>query len=422
MAVVVTEKQREFAEEIVRKLRAAGFTAYWAGGCVRDRLLGRVPKDYDVATDATPPKIRELFRRRRTLALGAAFGVITVLGPEGAGQVEVATFRQDAAYSDGRHPDSVRFSTAQEDALRRDFTINGMFFDPLQQQVIDFVGGQEDLALRVLRAIGDPDERISEDKLRMLRAVRFAARFEFDLEPATFLAIRRRGAELDVVSAERIAAEMRAMLTNVHRVRAVRLLLETGLARVVLPEIVPSDSESQERLERVLAVLGHLEEPSLPLALAALLAGWVDSEQGQVICRRWRLSNKETDTLGWLLVEHEALREAPRRPWSQVQPVLAVTTAAELLAWNRAEALAGQAEREDVEWCQTKLQQPRAELDPPPLVTGDDLKRYGVAPGPKYRKLLDRVRQAQLDGEVHSQEDALALVDRIVNERNKDRH
>jgi tRNA nucleotidyltransferase/poly(A) polymerase len=165
------EDQRQFAVEVVRRLRAAGFAAYWAGGCVRDRLLGRVPKDYDVATDATPPQIRQVFGHRRTLAIGAAFGVITVVGPKAAGMVEVTTFRRDAAYSDGRHPDGVTFSSAEEDAQRRDFTINGLFFDPLAEEVIDFVGGQEDLRRGVIRAIGQAAERFAEDKLRMLRAV-----------------------------------------------------------------------------------------------------------------------------------------------------------------------------------------------------------------------------------------------------------
>src|SRR5208337_581044 len=177
------EQQRRFALEVVRRLRAAGFEAYWAGGCVRDELLGRRPKDYDVATSAAPPQIRELFGNRRTLPLGAAFGVITVLGPRPADpayrvpMIEVATFRQDAEYSDGRHPDHVTFSSAREDAARRDFTINGMFFDPVERTVIDFVGGQEYLRQGLIRAIGSPRLRFGEDKLRMLRAVRFAAAF-----------------------------------------------------------------------------------------------------------------------------------------------------------------------------------------------------------------------------------------------------
>src|SRR6187431_2793035 len=166
---------REFAVEVVRRLREAGLQALWAGGCVRDQLMGQLPKDYDVATDAAPERVREIFGQRRTLAIGAAFGVITVLGPKGAGQIDVATFRRDAAYSDGRHPDAVTFTDAEHDAQRRDFTINGVFYDPLEDRVIDYVGGQEDLTRRVIRAIGDPLARIAEDKLRMLRAVRFAA-------------------------------------------------------------------------------------------------------------------------------------------------------------------------------------------------------------------------------------------------------
>src|SRR3954463_16298353 len=170
-------RQRAFALEIAKKLRTAGFEALWAGGCVRDELLGLTPKDYDVATSAKPDQIRDLFGRRRTLPIGASFGVITVLGPQGAGQIEVATFRTDAQYSDGRHPDSVTFTTAEHDAQRRDFTINGLFYDPIANQVVDFVGGQADLERRTIRAIGDPRSRIGEDKLRMLRAVRFAASF-----------------------------------------------------------------------------------------------------------------------------------------------------------------------------------------------------------------------------------------------------
>ena len=227
----VHEEQRRFAADVVRRLRAAGFEAYWAGGCVRDQLLGRTPKDYDVATSATPEQIRTLFGRRRTLAIGAAFGVISVIGPKPAGMVEVTTFRRDAAYSDGRHPDSVTFSSAEEDASRRDFTINGLFYDPVEQRVIDFVGGQKDLAERHVRAIGCARDRFAEDKLRMLRAVRFAAAFDFTLDDEARAAIAEMAAEIHVVSPERIAMEMRRLLADSSRAAGVRLLLETGLAR-----------------------------------------------------------------------------------------------------------------------------------------------------------------------------------------------
>ncbi len=416
---VEPEKERRFAVEVVRKLRTAGFHAYWAGGCVRDRLLGRQPKDYDVATDATPAEIREVFRRRRTIAVGAAFGVITVLGSRGAGQIEVATFRRDDTYSDGRHPDRVTFSTPQEDASRRDFTINGLFFDPLEERVIDFVGGEADLAGRLIRAIGDPSQRFREDKLRLLRAVRFAATFDFALEAQTAEAIRRMAAEITVVSAERIGAEMQRMLVDPHRSRAVRLLLETGLAAAVLPEVVPTDAEQQARLERALAILDRLCEPGFPLALAALLHLGVDSPDAAAVCQRWRLSNAHVERVAWLVGHRAALRQARQQRWSRLQRVLVAEGIEDLLALEEAVVRAESGDAGDVAWCRERLKQPREVLDPPPLVTGDDLLRHGVPPGPVYRVLLERVRDAQLDGEVQDRTQALEIVDRLL-ERMKD--
>jgi poly(A) polymerase len=202
--------EREFAIDVVKRLQSAGFQAFWAGGCVRDELLGLVPKDYDIATDARPEEVQRLFRR--TVAVGVSFGVVEVLGPRQDGdvlKVQVATFRTDAGYSDGRRPDQVVFSSAREDALRRDFTTNGMFFDPLKNELLDYVGGQADLQARVLRAIGDPHVRFAEDKLRLLRAIRIATRFDLTIEPATAAAIRAMADQLPVVSAERIADELR---------------------------------------------------------------------------------------------------------------------------------------------------------------------------------------------------------------------
>ncbi len=200
MAEIDVEQQRQFAVAVVQQLRSTGFEAYWAGGCVRDQLLGRTPKDYDVATNATPPEIRDVFGRRRTLAIGAAFGVVTVLGPPGAGPIEVATFRRDDGYSDGRHPDTVTFTSAEEDALRRDFTVNGLFYDPVDEQVIDYVGGREDIERQVLRAIGDPKDRFTEDKLRMLRAVRLTSTLAFALDAPTVEAIQEMAGEISVVT------------------------------------------------------------------------------------------------------------------------------------------------------------------------------------------------------------------------------
>ena len=228
--------EREFAISVVERLQQAGYQALWAGGCVRDEVLGLSPQDYDVATSATPDEVRRLFRR--SIAVGASFGVVEVLGPRDHPTplgVEVATFRSDVSYSDGRHPDQVVFSSAREDALRRDFTINGMFFDPVRRELVDYVNGQADLEARILRAIGEPRQRFMEDKLRLLRAVRIAARFGLEIEPATAAAMKRMAGEITVVSAERIAKELRQMLVHPRRVRGMNLLLESGLAAAVLP-------------------------------------------------------------------------------------------------------------------------------------------------------------------------------------------
>jgi poly(A) polymerase len=425
--MLVPEEQCRFATEVVRRLRQAGFEAYWAGGCVRDRLLGRTPKDYDVATNATPPQIRRLFGHRRTLAIGAAFGVITVLGPKQAGQVEVTTFRQDAAYSDGRHPDRVIFSSAQDDASRRDFTINGLFFDPMGQQVIDFVGGQEDLARGVIRAIGQPEKRFAEDKLRMLRAVRFSATFDFEVEAGTLAAIRQMAHQITVVSPERIAMEMRRMLVEPRRAEAVRLMLATGLAAVVLPEITPGDDAGRERLRRALAVLARLPQLGFPLALATLLHNLVNPAGARRACRRWRLSNQETHRVAWLVEHHATLGGARSMRWSALQPILIAEGIGDLLAFCEAASaghpLAGPPAEghvscpaewsDEVAYCRSLLKQPRERLDPPPLVTGDDLLALGVPQGPQYRMLLRRARDAQLDGEIHSKAEALTLVNRL---------
>ena len=404
---------RQFALDVVAKLREAGYQAYWAGGCVRDQLLGRTPKDYDVATNATPQEIRELFGFRRTVAVGAAFGVITVRGPRGAGQVEVTTFRRDTTYSDGRHPDAVIFSSPEEDASRRDFTINGLFFDPIQQRVIDFVGGQADLEAGLIRAIGRPEERLAEDKLRMLRAVRFAATFGFEIEGATREAIGRMAPEITAVSPERIAMEMRQILVDPNRARGLRLLVETGVAAAVLSEIVPHDEVLLKRLDHALEVLQRLVAPEFPLALAAILETMVDADQAAAIGRRWRLSNKEIDRVAWLLRHRHSLRGARQKPWSAVQRLLVAEGAEDLVSLDEAILRTGGGDLGDVAWCREVLARPREELDPPPLVTGDDLLRHGVPSGPAYRELLERVRVAQLDGRVRTRQEALALVDQL---------
>ena len=414
MAAIDPLAARDFARDVVRQLRAAGFEAVWAGGCVRDQLLGRLPKDYDVATNATPDQIRVVFGRRKTLTIGAAFGVISVRGPSGAGQIEVATFRRDAQYSDGRHPDSVSFSTAEDDAQRRDFTVNGLFFDPVENRVIDYVGGQDDLRRRVVRAIRDPAERFEEDKLRMLRAVRFAATLEFELEARTLSAIQHQASALSIVSAERIAEELRRMLVHARRRRAVELLSQAGLLRVLLPEATDSGPSWQVMLE----MLDVLSEPSFSVALAVLLRGVRASAAGDLdmegVCRGWRLSNDEREGVG-LCWEHEStLRQAPEVPWPRLQRVLILPRIEELLAYTKAVARVLDGQESAVEFCRQKVSLPANELNPLPLLTGDDLLRRGVPRGPDYRRLLTEVRDAQLLGTVTTKEQALELALRLA--------
>ncbi|HTQ39788.1 MAG TPA: CCA tRNA nucleotidyltransferase [Pirellulales bacterium] len=433
MSTIDPEKQRRFAVEVVKQLREAGFTAYWAGGCVRDSLLNRTPNDYDVATTAHPEQIAAVFRHRKTLAIGAAFGVMTVLGPRGAGQIEVATFRQDISYTDGRHPDSVAFSSPEEDARRRDFTINGMFYDPLAEQVIDFVAGQADLQQGVIRAIGSPRERFTEDKLRMLRAVRFASGFNFRLEENTLTAIREMASQISVVSAERIADEMRAMLVQPGRVRAVRLLYLTGLLAAILPEAAQvADSEAwkveltdelngptqtdNQHASRTLALLAAVEHPSFPLALAVLLLSAPADNLAETVGRRWRLARSETDRLAWLLANQQSLNGARAARWSQVQPLLVADGADDLLKLHAAQAALGFAALEDVAFCRAKLQLPVEQLIPPPLVTGADLISLGIPTGPVFAQLLSAARDAQLDGLISDRSAALTYVERLWRE------
>lgn len=399
------EHQREFAEQIVRTLRQAGFEAVWAGGCVRDMLLGQTPKDYDVATNATPEEVRKLFGYKRTLAVGAIFGVIVVVGGRKAGQVDVATFRSDGTYSDGRRPDSVTFGTAEEDVKRRDFTINGLLYDPIEQRVIDYVGGQADLRDGIIRAIGDPFTRFAEDKLRLLRAIRFAARLNFRLEKRTREAIAAMADQVVTVAPERIAQEMRPMLEHANRRQAVTLLGETSLALALIPELkqVLSDPGCWETTLRRLELL---EQPPFAAALAAWLLE-LGPATVAAVSERWRLSNKEADEAVWLLSHLHLVEQAPRLPWSQVQPVLVNPWAADLCNLAQADALASGQSTDHVAWCREKLAVPKEELDPPPLLSGNDLRAAGIPQGKIYSQLIRRVRDAQLDGQITTPQQAI---------------
>mgnify|MGYP003663477062 CR=1 FL=1 len=419
----MTVSPREFAEQVVRQLTDAGFTALWAGGCVRDLLVGRQPKDYDVATNARPEQVRDVFGKRRTLSVGESFGVIVVLGPKSAGQVEVATFRTDGCYVDGRRPESVVFSSPEEDAQRRDFTINGMFYDPLNKQVLDFVGGEKDLAAGVVRAIGDPYARMAEDKLRMLRAVRFAATFEFDLDEATADAVRSMADQISVVSAERIAQELRRMLIDQHRHRAVALCHEVGLLVRVLPELEPVTQDAN-RWSRLTSSLRLLVEPDVALAFAVLLeaAGECGSESDGAVSeladqtgRRLKLSNQEINDTGWLLKHRRSLDDAATLGLVMLKRVLSQRLAPDLIALIRVRDLANGQHPDDAIFCDDYLRTtPREILDPPPLISGDDLIKAGFRPGPQFKDVLDQVRDAQLNLQIRTSTEAMKLASELA--------
>ena len=411
--MTVKSPQREFAVEVVRQLRAAGHTALFAGGCVRDLLLGRPAKDYDVATTATPDQVRRLFGHKRTLPVGASFGVIIVLGPREAGHVEVATFRTEGPYQDGRRPSSVAFCTPEEDARRRDFTINGMFYDPMETRVLDFVGGEADLSSRVVRAIGDPHERVREDKLRMLRAVRFAATLDFALDQTTAEAIREMAGQLIIVSAERIAQELKKMLVDRHRRRAIELSESTELLPIILPEL---NRESREPAahEITLRMLELLERPSFELALAVLLHS-LSAPVVVQICRRLKLSNDELERINWLVAHQDDLMSAPELSLARLKRTLAHPFRDDLITMMRVKLLAMEADLKPALFCEEYLLRTPADvIDPAPLITGDTLKSLGMNPGPAFRTLLETVRDAQLNGEITTVEQAIEMARAIA--------
>jgi tRNA nucleotidyltransferase/poly(A) polymerase len=402
---------RAFAAEVVDRLRAAGHETYWAGGCVRDELLGRVPADYDVATAAEPHNVRAVFGQRRTLAVGAAFGVITVLGPRGAGQVEVATFRADRDYTDGRHPAGVTFCSAREDAQRRDFTINGLFLDPRTGEVHDFVGGREDLARGIVRCIGAPAMRFGEDHLRMLRAVRFTAFFGFSLDRETREALERMAHLAGTVSPERIAAELRAMASRAGRGRAFELLEETGLARELLPEVAPTHEPDRHRWREAAAIVGAFDGPDLPMALATVGEQAGDDALPRIVARL-RLSNRETNETLWIragVTELARGADPMSRPWSHVQSWVAHADAPLLADVLRARAARGRGDPATADWFTAQTARPRAEIDPPPLLSGSDLLAAGLPAGREIGVALQRIRALQLDGAIASREEAVAV-------------
>lgn len=414
-----SQRRRE-AVEIVRALRDAGHEAYFAGGCVRDELLGLEPSDYDVATDAPPREVQKLFPR--TQAVGAAFGVILV--HHGRGTCEVATFRADQDYADGRRPTGVRFTTAEEDAKRRDFTINGLFLDPLDgDKVIDFVGGSDDLKHRVLRAIGDPQQRFAEDYLRMLRAPRFAARFGLTIDPMTRQAIIDHAARLAQISPERINDELERMLTPITRVAAWSLLWELKLIPVIF-RFLPDAPRAVGAGEMLFSRVGLNRAISYPLALAA--AGLCVRRQSpaamttralldpvevrrlvSALRKALRLSNDDTEGVGHVLRLGQLLGDS--------EPSIAIMK--RFLAQPRSgearQLLAALAELDKsvsdrAAWLFDRLRElEQTDFAPPPLVTGDDLVAAGGQPGPAFKRALERAYDEQLEGRLTDKAQAL---------------
>ncbi len=423
---------------IIQQLRDAGFVAYFAGGCVRDALLGRVPKDYDVATDATPDAVRDLFGRRRTIAFGASFGVIGVLPPvirsgqdkvefsssvsasdsgqgvSDSGQArvsveptEVATFRSDGEYSDGRRPDSVHYGDARNDALRRDFTINGLFYDPQQGKVIDYVGGRDDLGAGVLRTIGDPVQRFGEDRLRMLRAIRFSATLGFRMHAETLSAIQRHADDIGGVSGERIGAEMRRVLASPQAFDGLAQMRVSGIDRVVLPELAGSDMDRLERL------LKHAQPRSFSLSLACIGVVISDSnvtlpEAGlPQISERWRLSSAELRQVQAAMQHWKTVINATGVPWSKVQPTLLLRDVQFILGLAEAIAATDGIAHAGCDLARAALAWPAKQLDPEPLLRGSDLQSLGFRPGPEFGKMLTTLRDRQLDGEITTRDQAI---------------
>ncbi len=398
------------AVRIVQALVDAGYQALLAGGCVRDLLLGNRPSDYDVATDAPPQTICRLFRKTRKV--GVKFGVVLVR--KRGRWVEVATFRSDGQYLDGRRPSEVHFCDAPTDARRRDFTINGMFLDPLRREIIDYVGGSDDLAAGLIRAIGAPEQRFAEDYLRLLRAVRFAARLDFEIEPRTWQALCHHASRLREIAPERIRDELERMLSHPGRARAVELLRSSRLLEHLWPD-ARWNADHLDHAQRILARLPA--EAPFTLACAVLLADRPEHEI-HAICRRLTCSNEQRLRIAWLALHHRDLDDPAQPTLAELKRLMADAGFAELRAWAQARYL----DMPDADGRRQRLQRRIAaiapeRIAPPPLVTGDDLAARGVPPGPVYKQILDAVYTAQLDERIADRQEALALLERLLAER-----
>src|SRR5881398_3907841 len=427
------------ARDVAARLRESGHVAYFAGGCVRDIVRGETPKDFDIATDANPEAVQKLFPH--TYAVGAHFGVILVV--ENGFQFEVATFRSDDAYVDGRRPSAVHFSSPEEDAKRRDFTINGMFYDPVAEQVIDFVGGRADIDAKLVRAIGDPARRFAEDRLRMLRAVRFATVLDYQIDPKTWDALIANAASIHEISAERIRDELVRIFLSPNRGLGWDLLDASGLMRAILPEIeAMKGCEQPEQFHPEGDVFQHTrlmlqflpENGSVPLVFAVLLhdvakprTATVDhtgrirfnehdrigAEMTEEIMRRLRFSGAEIDAAVEMVRQHMVFKDVPKMRVAKLKRFMARPTFNDELELHRVDCEGSHRMLDNYEFLLRKREEFANEpIIPPPLVRGDDLIALGLKPGPKFSEILEAVETRQLEGTLRTREEALEWVKR----------
>jgi len=430
------------ARDIVAQLQRAGYTAYLAGGCVRDHLLGVEAKDYDVATSARPEEVQRIFPRVTDIT-GKSFGVVRVM--VGEEQFEVATFRQDGPYKDGRHPESVRFATAEEDAQRRDFTINGLFFDPVADRLIDYVGGEADLRAGTVRAIGNPLDRFTEDHLRLLRAIRFATRLIFKIEPKTWEAIRAEASMIRTVSAERIRDELNKIFSAAKPELGLDLLDQSGLLKEVLPDIAAMHGVEQppqyhpegDVYEHVRLMLSKIEQPNLDLALGVLFhdvgkkpTAKVD-ENGRIrfnehesvganmaeqIMTGLRYDNKTIQTVRELVQHHMQFKDVPKMRPSTLKRMMARPTFPLELELHRIDCASSHGELSHYDYLKHQLETMKPEeIDPPSLVTGRDLLAMGLKPGKEVGRILEAIRVAQLEGTVQTRFEALDMARKMAH-------
>ena len=442
----VNPSPRESAKEIVAKLQQAGFAAFWVGGCVRDFLLGRAPQDFDIATDAKPEQVEKLFAK--TIPVGKKFGVIIVV--ENGIQFQVATFRAEADYQDGRRPEKIEFANAEADALRRDFTVNGLFYDPLTQKIHDWVGGEKDLRAKIIRTIGKPEERFGEDHLRMLRAVRFAAQLNFEIEPQTFSAIQNLAAKIKIISAERIRDELLKLFCPPHAARGLVLLRDSGLLEHVLPELAATiDCEQSPDFHPEGSVFNHivlmleklppdanellswailLHDIAKPVTAEKDLATGkihfyghekVGADMAENILQRLKFPNRETEEIVTAVRHHMQFKDVQQMRKATLRRLLLRATFPLELELHRLDCLGSFGDLSHYDFCAAAAEELKNQPQIfPPLLNGNDLLALGVAPGKPMGELLHEIRERQLADELKTPDEARAWVSGQIQNQN----